>query len=103
MLQIILFGEMLLYLLKPRLKSPIICCRQYRRECLKSLGVDLLTELDFMDSFSKENPKNYQIWYHRRAIVETLGDSSRELAFTEEVFEIDSKNYHAWAHRYASF
>lgn len=52
-----------------------------------------------MDSFSKENPKNYQIWYHRRAVVELLGDASRELEFCNEVFDIDSKNYHAWAHR----
>ena len=66
---------------------------------MKTLGVDLYTELDFMDSFSKENPKNYQIWYHRRAIVELMGDASRELAFCEEVFAEDSKNYHAWAHR----
>eukprot|EP01037_Dinobryon_pediforme_P022734 gene22734-23980_t len=52
-----------------------------------------------MDIFADDNPKNYQIWYHRRAIVEMLGDGSRELEFTSTVFSIDSKNYHAWAHR----
>ena len=78
----------------------ILSFRQYRRECLKILKSDLHEELDFMDLFSKENPKNYQIWYHRRAVVELLGDASRELDFCSEVFEIDSKNYHAWAHRY---
>lgn len=72
---------------------------QYRRDCLRILGSDLMEELNFMDEFSSENPKNYQIWYHRRAVVEMLGDGSRELDFTAEVFEVDAKNYHAWAHR----
>lgn len=53
-----------------------------------------------MDTFAEENPKNYQIWYHRRAIVEKLNDPSRELAFTATVFQVDAKNYHAWAYRY---
>jgi protein farnesyltransferase/geranylgeranyltransferase type-1 subunit alpha len=52
-----------------------------------------------MDSFAEENPKNYQIWYHRRAIVEELGEATRELEFCAKVFREDAKNYHAWAHR----
>jgi protein farnesyltransferase/geranylgeranyltransferase type-1 subunit alpha len=52
-----------------------------------------------MDSFSGDNPKNYQIWYHRRSIASRTRDGARELAFTARVFEIDAKNYHAWAHR----
>lgn len=52
-----------------------------------------------MDSFAEENPKNYQIWYHRRSIVEELGDADRELDFCASVFKADAKNYHAWAHR----
>lgn len=74
--------------------------RQYRRECLRHLHSDLDDELSFMDSFAEENPKNYQIWYHRRAIVEELGEATRELEFCEKVFREDAKNYHAWAHRY---
>ena len=77
-----------------------IVYRQYRRECLKALSKDMYSELDFLDSFAEENPKNYQIWYHRRAIVSMLGDGSRELEFCSKVFETDCKNYHAWAHRY---
>jgi protein farnesyltransferase/geranylgeranyltransferase type-1 subunit alpha len=72
---------------------------QYRRECLRALKANLYDELEFMDSFASDNPKNYQIWFHRRAVVDLLGDASQELAFTEEVFEGDAKNYHAWAHR----
>ena len=52
-----------------------------------------------MDNFAEDNPKNYQIWYHRRAVVEMLGDGSREMEFTSKVFDVDCKNYHAWAHR----
>lgn len=73
--------------------------RQYRRSCLKALNTNLYEELDYLDNFAEENPKNYQLWYHRRAIIELLKDPSRELSFTETVFEIDAKNYHAWCHR----
>lgn len=72
---------------------------QYRRECIKHLGKDYQEEFAFMDKFAKDNPKNYQIWYHRRAITELSGDASRELSFVNRVFELDAKNYHAWAHR----
>ena len=61
--------------------------------------MDLREELDFMDTFADDNPKNYQVWYHRRAIVERLGDPYNELEFCQKVFMIDAKNYHAWAHR----
>lgn len=73
--------------------------RQYRRQCLRYLGSDLVEELSFMDTFAEENPKNYQIWYHRRAIVEEHGDAAGELEFCAKVFATDAKNYHAWAHR----
>lgn len=52
-----------------------------------------------MDLFAEENPKNYQIWHHRRVIVEELGDAKSELIFCSRVFKTDAKNYHAWAHR----
>jgi protein farnesyltransferase/geranylgeranyltransferase type-1 subunit alpha len=73
--------------------------RQYRRECLKRLKSNLNDELDYLDGFSRDNPKNYQIWHHRRTVVEWLGNGDRELDFCNEVFKVDAKNYHAWAHR----
>jgi len=68
------------------------------------------------------NPKNYQIWYHRRALLEpTLLASSNhssssssssneqeekrrcvareELSYISNVLEEDGKNYHAWSQR----
>lgn len=67
---------------------------------LRALSYNLHLELDYMDSFAEDNPKNYQIWFHRRVVVELLNDGSRELDFTATVFEVDVKNYHAWAHRW---
>lgn len=54
-----------------------------------------------MDSFSEDNPKNYQIWHHRRVIAERSRAGNREMEFTKRVFEVDAKNYHGWAHRSA--
>ena len=52
------------------------------------MNTNLNHELDFMDTFAEENPKNYQIWYHRRVIVERLGNPSRELGNSAD-------NYHS--------
>ena len=74
----------------------------FRRKCLMKLRSksDLWKELDFLNSISGENPKNYQIWYHRRRIVEELNDPSKELSYTGKILcEADGKNYHAWSHR----
>jgi protein farnesyltransferase/geranylgeranyltransferase type-1 subunit alpha len=54
-----------------------------------------------MDEFCESNPKNYQIWFHRRAIAIKIGPQvmARELDFIDQVIQEDAKNYHAWAHR----
>ncbi|XP_012281565.1 protein farnesyltransferase/geranylgeranyltransferase type-1 subunit alpha [Orussus abietinus] len=72
---------------------------QFRREVLKALGKDLKEELRYIEKIIKANTKNYQVWYHRRVIVEWLQDPSEELVFTEAILKHDSKNYHAWQHR----
>lgn len=63
------------------------------------LNSDLQGELHYISETIKEHPKNYQVWHHRRVIVEWLNDASKELQFTNEVLGLDSKNYHAWQHR----
>ena len=56
------------------------------------------------------SPKNYQIWYHRRALLEfrfkpakpdtdVLSIAKKELDYVDRVLGDDSKNYHAWSHR----
>ena len=61
---------------------------KYRRDCLKTINYDLNLEMDYMDKFAEDNPKNYQIWYHRHIIVELLGCSEREIPFCSKVFEV---------------
>lgn len=76
--------------------------RHYRRLCLYNLEKDLLEELRAIEQFCQDNPKNYQIWYHRRALVEKSGQYHSELELTEKTLtedETDNKNYHAWSHR----
>lgn len=60
------------------------------------------TDLDLSATLGGDNPKNYQIWYHRRALLEEHGIQDfleSELAYVAEVIDEDSKNYHAWSHR----
>jgi protein farnesyltransferase/geranylgeranyltransferase type-1 subunit alpha len=69
-----------------------------------------LSERHFVTEVAREHPKNYQVWFHRRCVVERLRAQSAaqgaaeallgdELDVTAEVLRVDGKNYHAWAHR----
>jgi len=58
--------------------------------------------LDLASSLGGSNPKNYQIWYHRRALLESHGAHEfldSELNYIAEVLQEDPKNYHAWSYR----
>ncbi|KAL4716176.1 hypothetical protein ACJJTC_013953 [Scirpophaga incertulas] len=72
---------------------------QYRRDVLKDLGADLRPELDYVEMVIKQSSKNYQVWHHRRVIVEWLQDPTQELELTGDALLQDPKNYHAWQHR----
>ncbi|XP_003492513.1 protein farnesyltransferase/geranylgeranyltransferase type-1 subunit alpha [Bombus vosnesenskii] len=72
---------------------------QYRREILRALGKELRDELKSTNILTEYNSKNYQVWHHRKLIVEWLQDASGELEFTENILKIDAKNYHVWQHR----
>lgn len=56
-------------------------------------------ELKYIDSMIESNSKNYQVWHHRKAIIEWLQDPSKELEFTADILQKDAKNYHTWQHR----
>eukprot|EP01102_Stenamoeba_stenopodia_P006743 TRINITY_DN1878_c0_g1_i1.p2 TRINITY_DN1878_c0_g1~~TRINITY_DN1878_c0_g1_i1.p2 ORF type:complete len:302 (-),score=81.24 TRINITY_DN1878_c0_g1_i1:104-1009(-) len=71
----------------------------FRRLILESLNADLHREMEFCYQKAIATPKNYQIWFHRRWLVDKLKDPSKELGFTAQVLIEDSKNYHAWSHR----
>ena len=73
----------------------------------------LPAELEFTASLAGSNPKNYQVWYHRRSLLQALvplvhpEDNSSllwlyhapEIAYIDSVLQQDGKNYHAWSHR----
>mmetsp|Transcript_34634 Transcript_34634/g.63691 ORF Transcript_34634/g.63691 Transcript_34634/m.63691 type:complete len:380 (+) Transcript_34634:86-1225(+) len=73
-------------------------------------------DLEWTDNLGGTNPKNYQLWYHRRALLEfrfegksvreseeeaalLLSVAQKELEYVDKILEDDSKNYHAWSHR----
>lgn len=61
----------------------------------------VLKELSLMQIVATENPKNYQLWNHRRKVAVERGEPHLrdELDFASACLEHDAKNYHAWAHR----
>ncbi|WAR21228.1 FNTA-like protein [Mya arenaria] len=63
------------------------------------MNKDLHKELTYITNVINKHPKNYQVWHHRRVIVERLQDPGRELDFTASILQDDAKNYHAWQHR----
>ncbi|OQS07173.1 farnesyltransferase/geranylgeranyltransferase type-1 subunit alpha-like [Thraustotheca clavata] len=71
----------------------------FRRKILKALGSNLADELDFTMDKALENPKNYQVWHHRREIVDLHNDCGLELPFIAQALQDDSKNYHCWSYR----
>lgn len=83
----------------------------YRRNILLSLArVDLFEEeLKFIEYIASKSPKNYQLYYHREAVVSFLQKHMDPEAFVKLVDKDfnwctaviceDSKNYHAWSYR----
>jgi len=87
----------------------------FRRRCLASISEGthafepelVRADLVLAEKLGGGNPKNYQIWYHRRTLLEpflsdkeTKSDAAREeLAYVSSVLAEDAKNYHAWSHR----
>ncbi|KAL5022414.1 hypothetical protein ScPMuIL_001569 [Solemya velum] len=72
---------------------------EYRRLLLQHLKKDLHEELRYITEVIEDHPKNYQVWHHRRVIVDWMQDASQELHFTASILCDDAKNYHAWQHR----
>lgn len=67
-----------------------------------SLKCSLKTELEFIEKFTLETPKNYQLWQHRQIIVERINDLEvfcKDLEDTKTQLSLDSKNIHCWQYR----
>lgn len=63
----------------------------------------MLKELYLIRSVATQNPKNYQLWNHRRKLAFKRGKcfAGEEMNFAAACLQYDAKNYHAWAHRQA--
>lgn len=69
---------------------------------LYQLDVDKWNEeLSWLDEFTLNNPKNYQIWSYRQAVLEHHPSPilTRELPILDLMIEDDAKNYHVWSYR----
>eukprot|EP01083_Nonionella_stella_P117814 351488_1 len=80
---------------------------QFRRECIFKLNWDLLKELEFSKEIAIKSPKNYQLWWHRRIVIEAInGKKTNEIKYDlhlekellRDILKGDAKNYHAWSH-----
>lgn len=92
---------------------------QFRRECIFKTNYDLYKELEFSKEIAKGSPKNYQLWWHRRIIIEAINkpsnddndnnnnenkpnlkkyDLNLEKELLRSILKSDAKNYHAWSH-----
>ena len=71
-----------------------------RRECLdKVKEINPYEELYWLDSLMRDFQKNYQIWHHRKLLIEKINDASREKQILDYVLESEPKNFHAWTYR----
>lgn len=104
----------------------------FRRQCLASLSIPPSSDFQSKFTFFSQNfiakdlalaaklggtnPKNYQVWYHRRNLLEqsfsdiksesdtdevsrALELMNEEIEYIATVIAEDAKNYHAWSHR----
>lgn len=83
----------------------------YRFSIIQALNIPLPDEIKWLNQVSLDNLKNYQIWHHRRLLmdhyypiiksqpeeVEKLAKS--EQAFLTQILAEDTKNYHVWSYR----
>ncbi|CCH57871.1 hypothetical protein TBLA_0A00700 [Henningerozyma blattae CBS 6284] len=58
-------------------------------------------DLDWLDELTLNNPKNYQIWSYRQAILNLhpKPDFKRDLPILKIMLHDDTKNYHVWSYR----
>lgn len=52
-----------------------------------------------MDELAVQYLKTYQVWHHRRLLIQRLNDPGPELTFIANALQIDTKNYHTWSYR----
>lgn len=83
----------------------------YRFSIAQALEIPIPEEIAWLNEVSLENLKNYQIWHHRRLLIDhyypTIASSPEkvaslarsEQAFLTQILAEDTKNYHVWSYR----
>lgn len=83
----------------------------YRFSIVRALEIPIPEEIDWLNQVSLDNLKNYQIWHHRRLVMDyyfpTIASSPDQVAqlakseqeFLEQILAEDTKNYHVWSYR----
>ncbi|CAN8095169.1 unnamed protein product [Discula destructiva] len=83
----------------------------YRFAIVQALAIPIPEEIDWLNQVSLDNLKNYQIWHHRRLVMDhyvpAIQDAPDKLAalahseqeFLTEILAEDTKNYHVWSYR----
>lgn len=81
----------------------------YKLEIILSLKKNLADELLWLDEFTLENPKNYQIWSYRTALLKEYTRENptadlkdllkKENVILKLMLQEDSKNHHVWGYK----
>ncbi|KAF3770903.1 protein prenylyltransferase, partial [Cryphonectria parasitica EP155] len=83
----------------------------YRFSIVEALHLPLSEEIEWLNKVSLDNLKNYQIWHHRRLLldhyfptIQSSPEKTAELArseqdFLTQILAEDTKNYHVWSYR----
>lgn len=83
----------------------------YRFSIVQALEIPIPEEIEWLNEVSLNNLKNYQIWHHRRLVmdhfvptIQSSPEKTAELAkseqqFLEQILAEDTKNYHVWSYR----
>ncbi|KUI71487.1 Protein farnesyltransferase/geranylgeranyltransferase type-1 subunit alpha [Cytospora mali] len=83
----------------------------YRFSIVQAMQIPIPEEIEWLNQVSLENLKNYQIWHHRRLLmdyyypeIESKPEEKARLAkseqdFLAQILAEDTKNYHVWSYR----
>eukprot|EP01065_Artemidia_motanka_P039194 TRINITY_DN48069_c0_g1_i1.p1 TRINITY_DN48069_c0_g1~~TRINITY_DN48069_c0_g1_i1.p1 ORF type:complete len:384 (+),score=113.36 TRINITY_DN48069_c0_g1_i1:23-1174(+) len=79
---------------------------KYRRDAILATGMSISDELGKVAEMVAKWPKNYQIWHHRRELLDKFvagggdkGLARAEKAVIDGVLAEDPKSIHVWGHR----
>lgn len=71
-----------------------------RRQCLSDIEeINIYDEIEFINMITLNYSKTYQVWHHRRLLIDKLNECSQEKKILQKILDEDNKNFHCWSHR----